>query len=351
MIESAGMTRLQRSRTLQRPNATTETLVGARAMREFEPEFCEWASRRALPTTAKPTWLIPTFTSTGAKPWAIVARGNDGGMHGLLVLVDEQLDSGVTTSLAGTDQGNRGVLLTDTPESAEDLGAGLFETARGHLARPRMLLGPFDADDPRVHAFASAVPGAQLIAADPIPVIRQGPDDANGYLSGGMRRSLRKARNRLARDGLDIAVRYTTNAAEIQEWVPALEECHRTRDHVHGRLSDLDDFRARQLWLARLQQLSAAGELELATLHIDGRFAAYVLGALDHPNYRVVEGRFVTNWSQYSPGRLLEAAVLQRVLDDGRFHTLDWMTAVASEKLLATNHADPVLMVHVPASM
>jgi hypothetical protein len=209
-----------------------------------------------------------------------------------------------------------------------------------------VLFGPLDANDASVHALAAALPGAQLMADAPIPVVRQDSDDVRDYLSHNMRRTLRKARNRLTADGCEVSVQYTRDAAEIALLLPEIEECHRARDHVHGRPSDLDDLRARRLWENRLRGLASRGRLELAVLRIDGEFAAHAVGALDAPVYRMLEGRFVTRWSRYAPGRLLEADVLQRVLDDPALTTLDWMTAVAPEKLLATNASDPMVLIH-----
>ena len=59
----------------------------------------------------------------------------------------------------------------------------------------------------------------------------------------------------------------------------------------------------------------------------------------------MLEGHLATHWSRYAPGRVLEAAVLQRVLDDEAYDTFDWMTSVASETLLATTGVDPVVVV------
>ena len=53
----------------------------------------------------------------------------------------------------------------------------------------------------------------------------------------------------------------------------------------------------------------------------------------------------MTRWSRYAPGRVLEAAVLQRMLDDSAYDTFDWMTSVASDTLLATTDHDPVVVV------
>ena len=59
------------------------------------------------------------------------------------------------------------------------------------------------------------------------------------------------------------------------------------------------------------------------------------------------EGRFVTGWARYSPGRLLEIAVVERVLADETLTTFDWMTAVAPESLLGHNDSDPMVLVQL----
>jgi hypothetical protein len=62
--------------------------------------------------------------------------------------------------------------------------------------------------------------------------------------------------------------------------------------------------------------------------------------------YRVVEGRFVTNWARYAPGRLLEAAMLQRGLDSRDLRRTDWLSSVAPETLIAANDEDPMVRIH-----
>lgn len=327
---------------------TLTVIHGTAALSKLQPEFESWSAQRALPTTARSSWLFATMHAVVTNDhWAVVARDSDGCLQGLVMLFDEHTDGDGLTSLVGTDQGNRGFLTVAAPELAEEMAREVLRVLRSRSQPTTLLVGPLDADDPCVHAFATSLPGARLISDDPVPVIRQTSPDALHYLSHGMQRTVRKAKNRLTKDGCTGSVSFTTVAEEITAVVPQLERCHRDRDHVHGRASDLDDDRGRQLWHARLRHLSRLGELELATLTIDGQFAAHALGALDAPVYRVLEGRFVTEWARYAPGRLLETAVLQRVLDDNAFNLLDWMTAVAPEKLLASNYADPMVRVHL----
>ena len=89
--------------------------------------------------------------------------------------------------------------------------------------------------------------------------------------------------------------------------------------------------------------LAGQGGMEVGTLTFDGELAAYVVAFDDGHSYRVMDGRFVSAWARYSPGRLLETAVLQRMIDDPAKTTLDWMTSIAPESLLVANHVERVV--------
>ena len=324
-----------------------EVVTDLHSTSTWSTRYERWAADRGLATTARAEWLLAgADVDDHTASWGVAAQRLDGELLGMLMLLDEPMNGQTMTTLAGSDQGHRAFVTLESPEVAERVAAVLGEELRGRLELTRLLLGPLDANDAAVHALAAALPGAHVMADAPIPVVRQDSGDVRDYLSHNMRRTLRKARNRLSADGRDVSVEYTRDAVEIARLLPQIEECHRARDHVHGRPSDLDDVRARLLWENRLRGLAERGRLELAVLRIDGDFAAHALGALDEPTYRVLEGRFVTHWSRYAPGRLLEAEVLQRVLDDPDMTTLDWMTAVAPEKLLATNGSDPMVLIH-----
>ena len=78
-------------------------------------------------------------------------------------------------------------------------------------------------------------------------------------------------------------------------------------------------------------------------MHLDGILAAYVVSFLDGDTYRVFDGRFLTIWQRYSPGRLLESETLARAMRDSRFARLDWMNSIAPDKLISANTAEPTV--------
>jgi hypothetical protein len=276
-----------------------------------------------------------------------LARDESGSPVGAVVLLDHVQDPrAVLTTLAGTDGGHRGSILARDAVVAHALGDAVRRALDVQSNPSTVVLGPLPADCPIVHAFATGLAGSRQDPAAPIPVIRRDAGtDPDSYLAHGMRRALRKATNRLNADGRNAAIRFTSNADEILGMLPQLEQVHRHRDHVHGRISDLDDAVRHTAWRHRVRNLTDIGALELAMLEIDGELAAYTLGVVDGSVYRLLEGRFVTEWARYSPGRLLEVAVVERVLADEELETFDWMTAIAPESLLGQNAEDPMVLV------
>ena len=123
--------------------------------------------------------------------------------------------------------------------------------------------------------------------------------------------------------------------AEETANAPAKEEKgagEKKKEDVRGLVS------AAETALGRYGRLNVQfGEL----LTIDGVLAAYVIALIDGTTYRVLDGRMNTDLSAYSPGRILESAVLERALEDGETELFDWMTGVAPETILAANVWQP----------
>ncbi|MGZ4614700.1 MAG: GNAT family N-acetyltransferase [Actinomycetes bacterium] len=336
--------------TKRRTSTVVEWSYGHRAVAGLSEQLSALATYCGAPLTSRPGWLLAASeASANLRPWALVARDDGGTPLGAVVLLDHTRQRrAVLTTLAGTDGGHRGTILTRDTAVAYDLGDALCRALDEQHRPAPLALGPLPADQPVVHAFAEGLHGSSVDPADDIPVIRRDAGaEPRDYLAAGMRRTLRKATNRLAADGREATTRFTCDVAEIRSLLPQLELVHRHRDHVHGRISDLDDVVPQRTWQRRVRDLTSVGVLELAMLHVDGELAAYTFGVPDGSAYRLLEGRFVTEWARYSPGRLLEAAVAERALSDEAVTTFDWMTAVAPESLLGRNDADPMVVVRL----
>lgn len=322
---------------------------GLRSVTALGPELDALAAGCGAPLTARPAWSLATQASPFHRPWALLASDARGTPVGGVTLMDDAFDpAAVRTTLAGTDGGHRGAILTSDPAVAHTLGEALRRCLEERPSPVAVILGPLPAGCPVVDAFASGLCPSRQDAHDEIPVIRRG----NGtYQTPGVGRALRKAVNRLRSDGRRTTTRFTRDAGDIFALLPQLEQVHRHRDHAHGRASSLDDLAQRRTWRRRLRALTVAGNLELAILCIDGELAAYTLGVQDGSAFRLLEGRFVTSFARYSPGRLLETEVVERALAHQLVTTFDWMTAVAPESLLGSNGADPMVVIRLgPAS-
>ena len=151
-----------------------------------------------------------------------------------------------------------------------------------------------------------------------------------------MRAQVDRARRRLDRDwpGTEPLAR-RGGGRWLRLMRPVIEAAHVRRDHDRDGWSDLDDPARLAQWRASWDGAADAGRLELSVLYIGGELAAYCAAVLDWPAYRVLDSRMVTAWRRYSPGRVLEAAVISRLRDSGEFTVLDWGAGGHEEALIA----------------
>jgi CelD/BcsL family acetyltransferase involved in cellulose biosynthesis len=148
----------------------------------------------------------------------------------------------------------------------------------------------------------------------------------------------------LATDGHRVEVQFARTEPEIRVLLPLLERIHVDRDHAAGRISDLDNAKHLQLWRQLILAHTVGDQIEVATLGINDTIVAFVIGIRDGKTYRVFDGHFDTIWARYSPGRLIEFAVLQHLIDDKHHDTVDWMIGVAAEKILVATGASNGLL-------
>ena len=312
------------------------SLRGQRQVLGITGQLDELVTATGAPVTASGAWMRACL-GEGATPWALTAHEPDGRLAAAVVLLDVVREP--LTMLAATVDGHCAAVASRSAAATVALALELRDQVRRRKeAGRRVALGPLLADE---HAWAVADALAGLLTArlcPPVPVVTQdGREVVTAYLSDNMRRTLRKAANRLSSDGRSATTVFSADLEEILAEVPFMLRSHRERDHEGGRASPLDDAAGEAAWRRRLVVMLGAGLLETALLRIDGEPAAYVLALPDVPSYRILEGRFATRFARYSPGRLLEAASLQRALDDPRFTELDWMSPVGQETLLVFN--------------
>ena len=96
---------------------------------------------------------------------------------------------------------------------------------------------------------------------------------------------------------------------------------------------------------AGIVALASQDQLEVATLTIDGRLAAQVIGVVEPAAYRVLEGFMVTELIALLGRATARSRCAATVPGRPGQDPLDWMTSVAPESLLAANALQPVSVV------
>ena len=310
----------------------------------YDRAIDDLALRCGVPTTGRWAWMSAATGQAGSASFAcLLSRGDE--LIGAAVFVHLLDDDGVRhVGLAAGGDGHRAYLPAVDADAQAAMAVAIADALAAVDGPVQLHLGPLPAGDPTLQSLMLALPSAEVtLTEEVVPAVRCAGASLDDYLSHGMLRTLRKSNNRLRTDGVVAEFTSTRDGDEIIARLPEIAAVSRDRDHAGGRASLLDEAAGLRRWTSRLIGLARLYELELSTLTLDGMPAAYVLGVEDAGVYRLLEGRFVMAWKRYSPGRLLEAHVLQRVLERPDLHELDWMTSVAPETLLAANSAATVV--------
>jgi hypothetical protein len=319
-------------------SAQIDILSGWPALGPLEPAVAALHQLAGTPVTARLAWwrsavmaehdAVPVLLALPApgdtlRAAALVAvREQDGGWQ----ITSGRPHSDDTWEVAARSADARRTMLTELAGFATDLG------------RPWQLVltGLRDGND--AAWLARQLPGGHVAPASPVPGI--------GFKAGqmtfgpGIRSGLDRSSQRIRQHALSEEIQFERDPDRLAKLRGEIEDVHLARDHDAGRESDLDDTAGVAFWRSVYDLHAARGELEVATLRLDGHLAAYVIAFTDGPAYRVFDGRFAPPWRRYSPGRRLEAAVVEHARFEG-FAVLDWMTSVAPEKLVASTWAEP----------
>ena len=309
-----------------------------RALRPLEPALAALHRATGTPVTARLSWWRSVvMADTGTVPVLATLPGPGGTLRAaaLIALRDQdggwQITSGRPHSddvweVAAVSAGARQALLAELVRFARELGRSWRLT----------LTGLRNGED--AAWLAGQLPAGRAVPAPPVPGIAFGRDEVT--FAPGIRRGLDRSGHRIGRHALTETIQFEREPARLAELREEVEAVHLARDHDAGRVSDLDEVAGAVFWRSVYDLHAASGELEVATLRLDGNLAAYVLALVDPPAYRVFDGRFAPPWRDYSPGRRLEAAVVEHARRR-RFLALDWMSSVAPEKLVASTWAEP----------
>ncbi|MEZ5265997.1 MAG: GNAT family N-acetyltransferase [Acidimicrobiales bacterium] len=338
--------RASRGRSAARANAAAKRSApavelhrGLHALRGAGGALAPLLRDLGAPVAARPPWLLAWSSArTDWEPLTFLVRRSARARIEAAALLAQR--DGEVTSLVALGDGPIAVapLFARSPAGARTLAAGVAEHLDGLDGPWELRIGQLPAHSPLTGALVDAVSGAELLAVEPVPSLVFGSDRSLApMLSSNMSRQLRRARHRLDADGRTMLLDTLAGERSVRAILPVLRTIHLERDHAAGRSSDLDDHSLRRFWEEVVLAHAGTGELEVTTLAIDDDIAAYVIGFVDASAYRVFDGHFDSRFARYSPGRLVEATVIERAMARPELTELDWMAGVAAEKLLAAN--------------
>ncbi len=226
-------------------------------------------------------------------------------------------------------------------ESSRELAEGIARALNELSETWAVELEQLPDTDPTLMHLGEVLDNGQLLPELRVPrVVFATAHNVDDVLSKSMRKQLRRARNKISADGLELTIGFDRGRAISAELIDEVEAVHISRDRHNRRNSDLDRPNEREFWRRVVEGGNEDWEIEIATLRLNGELAAYAVAILDGDTYRIFDGRMSTEHQDYSPGRLVEAAALGRAISDPRFAVLDWMSGIAAEKLLVANFAE-----------
>jgi CelD/BcsL family acetyltransferase involved in cellulose biosynthesis len=303
------------------------------------------------PLCARPTWLTTWYEAfPGVRPVAVVA-GAAGRVDGLACLAVTRRGLLRTVTLAAAGPSDHGRLPARDPAAAAALAAGIADLLGGLRGPWRLHLPQLPVADPVAEALLTAVPGAYVEDGQGCPQLTFGPERVLArHVSASGRRAAKQARKGVVRSGLEVRVERITEPERVRRLLPELVALCRDRDHWHGRRSDLDDPQHRGFYAGVVSRLAAAGRIEIYTLSLDGRLAAYFVGLRDGTVYHNWDGRISSAWPALSPGRLLRDELITLLLQDPEVTHIDWGRGELQHKMSAVTAVLPHVTLRAESS-
>jgi diguanylate cyclase len=314
-----------------------------RGTRHLESTLVELeAFHRAVnaPITSRWSWLSSWFQlHPDAEVQCLLVRSSTGTIDAAALLARQRDGEVVRFFSVNNQSANVASIFARDDKSAEILAQGIADLVVGCNGRWTLELSQIAGDNRVAEALKKCFPHAETINELSVPqVLLTSGLTVDGLLSKNMRKQLRRVKTKLSILSDEWKVDFHRGTASIMALLPEIESIHISRDHAQRNESDLDDAFERRFWQETVVTHTYTDELELATLTINGSIAAYVISLVDGGAYRVLDGRMNGSFAEFSPGRILETATLERALADDDVEVFDWMTGVAPETILAVNH-------------
>ena len=313
---------------------TIRLVAGPDALAQLDRELDDLHAATNAPTTARRPWLETWVRSfDDHEPWCLVVEG--GGRLDAAALLARRRGRGVTTVVAlGHGPSDQVRFPARHPASAEALASGMARALHSLRGPWRLRVEQLPAGDPVAERLAAHLGHSEQVPGDGSPTLHldQGREPS-AYISRNSRQVASTMRNRMRREGLELAIEVTRDPAAVVAMLPEIERVHRRRDEHLVRRSDLDDPRRAAFWRSVIALHAERGEVQVLSLRLSGRLAAYVLGFVDGDTYRMWDGRFEPDFARFSAGRVAMQEAVAAVVRDETLREFDWMRGEEPYKL------------------
>ena len=317
-----------------------EVLRGMRHVESILPDLAEFHKEVGAPITARWSWLSSWFQlHPDSDVQCLLVRAPSGEIDGAALFARQRLGQSLRIFTLDNQMANVASVFARNATAANTLARGIADLALNTNDPWTLTINQVAGTNPVTDALKRHFPAMTIEQQLSVPQVLLTPGvRIENLLTRNMRKQLRRGRARLDSQAKNWSVDFHRATDEIMALLPEIEAVHISRDHDRRNQSDLDDALERRFWQETVVTHTYTDELELGTLTINDTIAAYVISLIDGPNYRVLDGRMKSEFAEYSPGRILETAILERVISDTTFSIFDWMTGVAPETILAANH-------------
>jgi CelD/BcsL family acetyltransferase involved in cellulose biosynthesis len=282
-------------------------------LRALAPAWDELADAAGATAAARPFWSLPWWRHLGRGRAAVVTVEDAGRLVALAPLHERRIGGQRVVRFLGHGFGAVTELLVRA--GAEAAAHEAWKTVlaprgtRLDLAEYREPAGGLD--ELRDVARASV----RVEASDSCPYLAPAPD----YLRGRgkkLRQTVRRARERLADDGLEHSVEVAVAPDEVERVLPDVHAVLERADAPRGRLHVLSAPYA-PFTRDVLTQAAAAGRLRIYVGRAGGRVASVDVGFVTRATLELWVGRIEPDLRRFSPGHLAFERIVEHAHAEG----------------------------------
>jgi CelD/BcsL family acetyltransferase involved in cellulose biosynthesis len=296
-----------------------------------------------VPITARRPWLEVWIRSYWEyEPWAVVVEGPGGRLEAAALLARRRLGPLMEIVALGDGPSDYTRLPARSQPAAAVLARSLVDRLSQADRAWRLTVNFLPEADAVASELTALLSWARLVPGDKAPKLRFRADRRlRAHLSRNSWQRERKAWNRFRRVGMEPALERLESPEDVGRALDEIESVRRRRDAHVGRRTLIDSRAGRTFWRAVVLEHARRGTVQVFTLRVGGKLAAYSVCFSDGESLRFWDGRVDPDWEPFSAGFLVNLASLRWALADPGISEYDWMRGMEGYKLQMSTEVVP----------